>query len=211
MRRQLGEQGHVEYTAKGKAVRSVLGPFYRVRGRGDIYDALTFCRRVWESGVVPVMYGQKGIGKSGVLVPYIEDHEPDTFVIQAGSKRKVGTGVPVHAMAFLSIQGENLGNQIDSQLRTLREQFNLPEYWKYEVGELTLRPSEEGVKEIARAMYGDHPSFTDSGLHSYWWKGTFKKITDILNDSSRGYTLAAGMDELKKLASRSGNFKKRLF
>src|SRR3989344_1428099 len=99
---EMSGNERIEHTPKGKAVTNILGPYYIAHLFKPI-PVLDFCRGVWEKDEVPLLYGQKGIGKSGVLIPYLREQVEELFPMETGGRRKTQNSSAEKPLGFLSV------------------------------------------------------------------------------------------------------------
>lgn len=198
----------IEHTPEGRAIANILGPHYIVHRLKPI-PVLDFCREVWRKDEIPVLYGRKGIGKSGVLIPYLREQVGDLLPMETGGGRKTQASPIEKPVFFLSVTGFHNDNEIGNQLKSTTAGYELSTNKKYDSAELLLHPPIEAVIDIAKALYGDSPTFNEGELHSRKWRGAFEEVAGILNDNSRDYTLREAMNKLHRLAERASYFRQR--
>jgi|SRR3989344_1164547 len=203
---------------KQLAIAQALGPGYEVFGR-TYYSVPELCETAWIEGDIPLIHGRHGIGKSGVLVPYLRNLYPNVKVVDEDEKIEDMSGGPINRVvvvaSFKGAYGDT--NQLDlrdtqnTQLKRLAYYGGIPIPFKGDGGELLFKTTVEHVQDVARAAFSDHPHFDEAGLVHWRFRRGFQRISDMLNDNSKSHTLRPALANLIYLAQDAEFFRKRVF
>ncbi|MBU0576036.1 hypothetical protein KJ707_00495 [Patescibacteria group bacterium] len=138
----------------------IIGPFYKIDGGENV---LSFCRKSWQAGKIPFLYGRKQIGKTGIFTPYLNFALGEgVTVFETGSVELPGLNqLPQKLIILASVHGKERENDAIScanQIRNICESNSLFNSKMFsERQRIELRLSSDDVDNMVYQLTGLDP------------------------------------------------------
>lgn len=176
------------------AVVEALGHAYKVYTASGQVPVARFCAETWEADKVPVLYGVQGIGKTGVIEPYLRAlPNGSTSQFEIGSEKQHSPDF-ARPVLFVTIRnpGQSTQHEIDHDIRDLKNLYPELENRTFSPNELSFYPNGQQVVHIIQETIGREIPI----LGTPWYQ---KKIDDILNQGTTHRPLSQLLQKISDL------------